>query len=220
MAARASSLARWPPSPSETVGARTKRTSHPAGAARRITSSAARGSDQLREVAARSTARIRDTQSNCTLSTSLRRISAALATSYWRGEAGRVADAHAVDVADADRQVHEDRRADADEDVRAQPGRLAGDLALQADRAAEEDGEEELEEQVEPQRRHHLRERLQRRARVGGSGEGEQESEVMQSGLPPARRRAPWAASVAGPRRALEAAGARTGRGLAPRRPS
>ena len=55
-----------------------------------------------------------------------------------RRDARRVADAMAVDEPDAGGDVHEQRGADADQDVRAQAGGLARELALEADDAAEE----------------------------------------------------------------------------------
>jgi hypothetical protein len=45
--------------------------------------------------------------------------------------------------------MREERGADADENVRAKARGLSGDLALEADRAAEDGGNEELDEQVE-----------------------------------------------------------------------
>ena len=62
-----------------------------------------------------------------------------------------IADARARPQADARGDVHQQRGADADEDVRAQARRLAGDLALEPDDAAEEHGEGELDEEVDAQ---------------------------------------------------------------------
>jgi hypothetical protein len=58
---------------------------------------------------------------------------------------------------DLERDVREQRGANADENVRAQPRGLARDLALQPDRAAEDDGERELEKQVDAERGDKLR---------------------------------------------------------------
>jgi hypothetical protein len=70
-----------------------------------------------------------------------------------RGDARRVTIGTSIgretDLRDVNREMREERGADADENVRTKAGRLPGDLALEADRAAEERGEEELEEQLE-----------------------------------------------------------------------
>jgi hypothetical protein len=57
----------------------------------------------------------------------------------------------AVDDADPHGHVHEQRRADADQDVRAQAGGLSRQFALEADDAAKQDGERELDEEIDAQ---------------------------------------------------------------------
>jgi hypothetical protein len=90
-----------------------------------------------------------------------------------RRDAGGVAERPAVggeaDLRDVDRQMREQRRADADQDVGAQARGLAGDLPLEADRAPEDGGEEQLQQQDEPERVAELGERLRR----GRGEEGE-----------------------------------------------
>ncbi len=51
-----------------------------------------------------------------------------------------------------DRQLGQQRRADADLDVGAQPGRLAAGLAVESDDPAEQGGEAEPDEGVQPVR--------------------------------------------------------------------
>jgi hypothetical protein len=55
-----------------------------------------------------------------------------------------------------DGDVGQQRCADADEDVGTEAGRLSRDLALESDRAAEDDGERELEEKIDAERRDEL----------------------------------------------------------------
>ena len=57
------------------------------------------------------------------------------------GVAVRAAVGREADPRDVHRELREQRRADADENVRAQAGGLSGDLALDADRAAEQRGQ-------------------------------------------------------------------------------
>ena len=57
-----------------------------------------------------------------------------------------------ADLRDVDRQLREQRRADADENVRAQARGLSGELAFDADRAAEQRGEQKLRQDAEPKR--------------------------------------------------------------------
>jgi hypothetical protein len=90
-----------------------------------------------------------------------------------------------ADLRDVDGQMCEQCRADADENVRAQSGRLAGDLALQPDRAAEDRREQQLEEQNEAKNVAQLRERaLRERPRR------EPEERWQRNGLAPARESA------------------------------
>jgi hypothetical protein len=88
-----------------------------------------------------------------------------------RGDARRVAIGASVgskaNPRDIDRQLCEQRRANADEDIRTQPGRLAGELALDTDRAAKQRGEQKLGEDAESQR---FGECFERRGRNGGRG--------------------------------------------------
>src|SRR5690349_14304546 len=53
------------------------------------------------------------------------------------------------DLGDADREMREEGRADADENIRTEARRFPRHLALEADRAAEQGGEEQLDEQHE-----------------------------------------------------------------------
>ncbi len=80
-----------------------------------------------------------------------------------RRDAGRVAVRAAVrreaDLRDVDRELREQRRADADQNVRAQPSRFVRQLALDADGAAEERGEQQLDEDREAERRRQRGER-------------------------------------------------------------
>jgi hypothetical protein len=57
----------------------------------------------------------------------------------------------AVHHPDAGGDVHQQRRAQADEDVGSQAGGFAGELALEADDSAEEYGERQLDEEIEAQ---------------------------------------------------------------------
>jgi hypothetical protein len=57
----------------------------------------------------------------------------------------------AIDEADARGDVHQQRGADADQDVRAQAGGLPGQLALEPDDATEQDGERQLDEEIDAQ---------------------------------------------------------------------
>jgi hypothetical protein len=87
-----------------------------------------------------------------------------------------------ADLCDVDGQMCEQCRADADENVRAQSGRLAGDLALEPDRAAEDRREQQLEEQNEAKNVAQLREgALRERPRR------EPEKRWQRNGLAPAR---------------------------------
>ena len=56
------------------------------------------------------------------------------------------------DPRDVDRQLREQRRADADQNVGAKAGGFSGQFALEADRAAEQRGEQKLAEHAESQR--------------------------------------------------------------------
>jgi hypothetical protein len=90
---------------------------------------------------------------------------------YLRREASRVTHAFAVGPnGEADRQIHQHGRTHADQDVRAKPGRFAGDLALKTDGAAEKYGDDKLEQQVEPKRSDDVVER-RRRLLCGGEDE-------------------------------------------------
>src|SRR5204862_6804202 len=55
-----------------------------------------------------------------------------------------------------ERELGVEHRADADEDVGPETGRLAAQLALQTDGAAEQGRETQLEEQLQPEHVHHL----------------------------------------------------------------
>ena len=57
----------------------------------------------------------------------------------------------AIHQPDAGGDVHQQRCAEADEDVGPQAGGLAGELSFEADDPAEEHGERQLDEEVEPQ---------------------------------------------------------------------
>ena len=86
------------------------------------------------------------------------------------GIAVRAAVGREPDPRDVHRQLREQRRADADENVRAQAGGFSGDLALDADRAAEQRGQEQLAEDAEPKRDDEIRRGLAER-RLGDVGE-------------------------------------------------
>jgi hypothetical protein len=70
-----------------------------------------------------------------------------------RGNTGGVAIRSSVgreaDLRDVNREVREERGADADENVRTEAGGLSGDLTLETNRAAKDRGDEQLDEQVE-----------------------------------------------------------------------
>ncbi len=66
-------------------------------------------------------------------------------------EASRIADAVAVHQADPGGDVHQQCRADADQNVGAQAGGFARELSLEADDPAEEHGERQLDEEVDAQ---------------------------------------------------------------------
>ena len=92
-----------------------------------------------------------------------------------RGDARRVAVRPAVgrepDLGQVDRQMGEERGADTDENIGTQARRLAGELTLEADRAAENGGQRQLEKQHELQRLAQIGERR----RAGGAlQQGEQ----------------------------------------------
>lgn len=98
-----------------------------------------------------------------------------------RGVAVWAAIRREADLRDANRQMREKRRADADEYVRTKPGWLPGDLTLEADGAAEQRREQQLEQQGEPQRLAHRAERI-----LGESVQKERRGE--QSDYRPPRR--------------------------------
>src|SRR5438094_2632824 len=91
-----------------------------------------------------------------------------------RGDARRIAVWAAVggetDLRDVDGQMGEERGTEADENIRTQPRGFAGDLALEADGAAEQRGEHQLEQQYELQGLAQIRER-------GRAGRALQQSE-------------------------------------------
>jgi hypothetical protein len=70
-----------------------------------------------------------------------------------RGDTSGVAVGSSVgretDLRDVNREVREERGADADENVRTEAGGLSGNLTLEANRAAKDGGDEELDEQIE-----------------------------------------------------------------------
>jgi hypothetical protein len=68
-----------------------------------------------------------------------------------RRDARRIADALTVHNADPRRDVHEQRRADTDQNVGAEAGRLARQLSLEADDPAEQDGEQQLDQEIDAQ---------------------------------------------------------------------
>src|SRR3954471_9026502 len=68
-----------------------------------------------------------------------------------------------ADLRDADREMREQRGAEADENIRTEPRRLACDLTLEADRAAENGGEQQLEQQHQSQDVAHAPERRPRK---------------------------------------------------------
>ena len=81
---------------------------------------------------------------------------------------GRDAPGIAAARAHLDREVREGGRPDADQDVRAQAGRLALQLALEADDPAEHGGQGELQEQVGVEERARARLALMSAARGAG----------------------------------------------------